>query len=248
MTLYIIGLGLDTNSISLKGLEAVRKSSEVYLESYTSAVDTSGLEDICGKKIMIADRSLVENDSDRIILPARESHVCFLVIGDPLSAMTHTDLILRARGNDVDVEVIGNASVLTAVGITGLQLYKFGKTTSIPFHNADVVTPYNVLADNLSINAHTLFLLDLDPLNGRYLSIKDALAYLLKVEEREGRGILSEDTLCIGCARLGTSGSVIKAGPLSSVSSYDFGSGPFCLIIPSDLHFAEEEFLQQYKS
>lgn len=37
MVLYLIGLGLaDEKDITVKGLEAVRKSSRVYLEAYTS--------------------------------------------------------------------------------------------------------------------------------------------------------------------------------------------------------------------
>ena len=44
--LYIIGIGLsDEKDISVKGLEAVKKCSKVYLESYTSLLQCS-LEDL----------------------------------------------------------------------------------------------------------------------------------------------------------------------------------------------------------
>lgn len=37
MVLYLIGLGLaDEKDITVKGLEAVKKSTRVYLEAYTS--------------------------------------------------------------------------------------------------------------------------------------------------------------------------------------------------------------------
>ena len=39
MALYMIGIGLnDEKDISLKGLEAVKKCTKVYLERYTSIV------------------------------------------------------------------------------------------------------------------------------------------------------------------------------------------------------------------
>ena len=73
---------------------------------------------------------------------AVENDVAFLVVGDVFSATTHVDLALRARKADVKVHLIHNASILTAVGDTGLSLYKFGKTASIPFENKDVEAPY----------------------------------------------------------------------------------------------------------
>ena len=40
--LYIIGLGLgNEQDITLKGVEAVKKSSKVFLEAYTSILGTS---------------------------------------------------------------------------------------------------------------------------------------------------------------------------------------------------------------
>ena len=63
MTLYFIGLGLwDEKDISLKGLEAVKQCDSVYLESYTSKLNckVEDLEQLYGKKIILADRDLVE--------------------------------------------------------------------------------------------------------------------------------------------------------------------------------------------
>lgn len=52
MVLYIIGLGLgDHKDITVKGLEAVKKCKELYLESYTSilGVKKDKLEEFYGK-------------------------------------------------------------------------------------------------------------------------------------------------------------------------------------------------------
>ena len=54
LMLYLIGMGLsDEKDISLKGLEAVKKSDKVYLEYYTSKLSCSkeDLEKFYGRKI-----------------------------------------------------------------------------------------------------------------------------------------------------------------------------------------------------
>lgn len=84
--LYVIGLGLaDEKDISVNGLEAVRKSERVYLEAYTSIllVDIPKLEEFYGRTVTIADRDMVETESEEILARANEVDVCFLVVGDP---------------------------------------------------------------------------------------------------------------------------------------------------------------------
>src|SRR3989338_3598255 len=138
MTLHIIGLGLgNEKDITLKGLESVKKCDLIYLENYTSILNCTinDLESLYGKKIMPANRELVEAEDNEIIRNAKEKNIALLVVGDPFSATTHIDLFLRAKKENIDIKIVNNASILTAVGITGLQLYKFGKTTSIPLNN-----------------------------------------------------------------------------------------------------------------
>ena len=135
MALYFIGIGLnDEKDITVKGVEAVQKCKYVYIEVFSSilAVPLSNLENFLGKKIIPADRELVEQTNE-IVDNATHSDVAFLVIGDPFAATTHIDMMLRARERNVKFEIINNASILTAIGISGLQIYKFGKTTSIAF-------------------------------------------------------------------------------------------------------------------
>ena len=125
MTLYFIGIGLnDEKDISLKGLELVKKSDLVYLESYTSKLNCSieYLEKLYGKQVLLADRKLVEMDAEKTILEqAKTKEVSFLVVGDVFSATTHMDLYLRAKKLAIKTRIVHNASVLTSVGITGLQ-------------------------------------------------------------------------------------------------------------------------------
>lgn len=251
MTLNLIGLGLnDEKDITLKGLELVKKADFVYLENYTSKLncDLSYLEKLYGKKIILADRKLVEMDAEKIILQqAREKEVAFLVAGDVFSATTHMDLYLRAKKLGIKARVVHNASVVSAIGITGLQLYKFGKITSIPLENENVEAPYDVLKSNQKNNLHTLFILDLEPNSNDSLSVNDAIRYLLKVELKRGEKVLTDNTLCIGCAKLGSLDQIIKAGKANDLLKFDFKRGMHCLIVPSkQMHFMEEEALRLY--
>ncbi|MAG08406.1 diphthine synthase [Candidatus Woesearchaeota archaeon] len=243
MTLYIIGLGLNNEKdITLKGLEAVKGSDYVYLENYTSALNCSvkDLEKLYGKKIILADRDLIENKAEQTILKdAKSKNVSLLVIGEPLSATTHIDIMLRAKELKIKVNIINNASILTAAGITGLQLYKFGQITSIPFDNKDIKTPVEVLKKNQKAGLHTLFLLDLNPEKKEFLSINKALEYLV-------RNKVSKETLCIGCAALGSESPEIKAGKIKEVLKAKFKKYPQCLIIPGKLHFMEEDAMEIY--
>lgn len=169
MMLYLIGLGLnDEKDISIKGLEAVKKCEFVYLEYYTSKLNIGikELEKIYKKKIIIADRNLIEN-SDEVIKSSEKYDVALLIIGDVFSATTHINFIIECKKRNIKYEVIHNASILTAIGETGLELYKFGKTTSIPFDNEDVRAPIEAIKSNLKSNLHTLILLDLDTINGK---------------------------------------------------------------------------------
>ena len=137
MSLCIIGIGLnDEKDISLKGLEVIKSSDLVYLENYTSILSCSveRLEQLYGQEIILADREMVESKAeDTILKEAKTKNVAFLVVGDALTATTHVDLLLRAKKAGIETKIIHSSSVLTAVAITGLQLYSFGKTASIPF-------------------------------------------------------------------------------------------------------------------
>ena len=103
MTLNFIGIGLnDEKDISVKGLELVKKADFVYLESYTSKLNCNidYLEKLYGKKIIFADRKLVEMDAEKTILQqAKTREVAFLVVGDVFSATTTTKEEKRMKTN-----------------------------------------------------------------------------------------------------------------------------------------------------
>lgn len=242
MTLNIIGIGLwGEKDITVKGLEIVKKCSKVYLESYTSKLNCSiaDLEKFYGKKIIEADRDLVEKKAEETILKdALDSEVGFLVIGDPMSATTHIDLVQRAKEKGIEVNIVHNASVLTAVGVVGLELYKYGKVTSIPFENEDVKTPVKVYSMNKKNGLHTLFLLDLRPDEEKFMTVKEAADYLIKNN-------VSDDEMCISVGGLGSGKPEIKKSKLKDAR--ELSLYPQSLIIPGKLHFMEEEAIKQFE-
>lgn len=244
--LYLIGIGFQAKDISLRAIEAIRECEEIYLENYTNKLqyNLNELEDIIKKKVNLVGREFVES-SGYLEKNAKSKNIALLVIGDPLSATTHSDIIMRARENKVGVEVIQNISIFNLIAQTGLQLYKFGKTTSItyPQHNFFPTAFYDVIKDNLSINAHTLILLDLRPSEKKFMSIKEAIEIILKAEEMKKYGIFSLETKCIACSKLGTKEQNICYAPAKELKKKDF-LPPCCLIIPAKMHFMEEDYLK----
>ncbi len=253
MALFLIGIGLgDADDITLKGLELLKQADKIYLENYTSVLNcpVAELEKVIGKTIEPANREVIEKKAEATILQAaRDGDCALLVIGDPLVATTHIDLIERARKEGITIKIVHNASIISAIGATGLQVYKFGKTTSIPFAQKDYApeTPYLAIEENQKIGAHTLLLLDLKPEENKFMSVNDAIDYLLKIELKLNRKVFTRDTLCIGCARIGAKDQFIRAGAAKDILKIDFGKPVHCLIVPGKLHFMEEEFLQQFR-
>ncbi len=252
MTLYFIGIGLSNEKdITLKGLEAIKLCDTIYLENYTSLLQCSpaDLEKSYGKRIIIVNRTTAEQEDEKIIKEAEKKNVAFLVIGDPFSATTHAELLRLALEKKVPVKVIHNASILTAIGMTGLQLYKFGKTTSIPFTEdyPNIETPYNVFRENCLLGSHTLFLLDINPEQKKFMTVNEALEILETIETRKKENVMKDNMLVVGCARLGADDFMIKAGALKDLKNIDFGKPPHCLIIPGQLHFIEKEMVKMWK-
>ena len=246
MTLYLIGLGINNEKdISINGLEAVKKCDFIYLENYTSIlnVPVENLEKFYNKKIILADRKLVETNSDEVLSKATQNNVAFLVVGDVFSATTHCDLFLRAKEKNIEIQIIHNTSILTAVGQVGLSLYNYGKTASMPFFEKsfEPETPYDVIKMNQNNKLHTLVLLDIKP--DKLMTINIALKQLLEIEDKRKENVISNEMNVIGCAKLASEDSVIKYGKVSKLLGLEFGSPLHCLIIPGKLHFIEEEML-----
>jgi diphthine methyl ester synthase len=240
---YLIGLGLgNEKDISVKGLEAVKKCDKVFLENYTSRLadfDLDRMKEFYGKEVVLADRDFVEKKCEGKMLEfAKEGNVALLIVGSPLGATTHQDILQRAEKLDVEVEVIDNAGILGAVGVTGLSLYKFGRVTTIPKENENVTSVYDVITENKKMGLHTLVLLDVNSSDGEFemMSAREGLDFLIKC------GLDGEEKVVV-CGGLGGKNEV-KYGKAKNVGVESF---PQCLVVLGELHFLEEEVVKRFE-
>ncbi|MEA1905284.1 MAG: diphthine synthase [Candidatus Hadarchaeota archaeon] len=250
--LIFIGLGLQGKGLSLRGLEGAQSADVIYAELYTSLVpglDLSELERRLGNSIKVLDRETVEQRPGEILERAKTQKVAFLVPGDPMVATTHVDLRLRAAKRGIETRVIHGASIASAaLGLAGLQSYKFGRSATIPFPDNPSETPYRVLAENLERGLHTLLLLDIRADERRALSANDAIKILLDLESRLKKEVFTPQTLAVVVARAGSPDPKVKADHVKRLQKLDFGYPPHVLIVPGKLHFLEAEALRVFAS
>lgn len=247
--LVFVGLGLnDEKGISLRGLEETKTADHIFMELYTSLMPEFSLqrfEALSGKQVKVVSRRELEEENGALILNAAEKgKAVFLVPGDPFIATTHVTLRIEAEKRGVKTRIIHGASIISAIiGLSGLHNYKFGKTVTIPLPENFSETPYKVIAQNKKLGLHTLCLLDLKADEKRFLSINEALALLLEIEQKRKKRIITPNTIAIGVARAGSNAPTLKADFIKNLRKYDFGNPPHSLIFPGELHFMETEAL-----
>jgi|SRR3989344_1228081 len=239
--LYLIGLGLnDEEDLSLKAINIMKKCDEIYCELYTGIWhgDLKKLEKIIEKKVVILERKEVEDDS--LVKSSKTKNIALLIPGDPLTATTHIEFMTEAGKMNKNIEVIHSSSIFTAVAETGLQLYKFGRTASLPYPEEKYKPEsfYDVIEENYKHGLHTLILLD--TAKGG-MSIKDALKILLEIETKKKGNVIKKSKIVV-CSALGGRNKKIKYGNVKDIQKIDFDK-PAVIIIPGKLNFKEEEAL-----
>ena len=250
--LVFVGLGLFSESdMSLRGLEEIKRADFVYAEFYTSLMAGLSLENLekrTGKKVKVVTRRILEEENGEPILrKAEQAKVAFLIPGDPMIATTHIDLRIRAERRGIKTGVVHSASIVSAaVGLSGLQNYRFGRSVTVPFPEESFIseTPYSVIAENKARNLHTLCFLDIRAEEQRYMTIKAALESLSSMEKEKRQRVVTLETLAVGVARAGAKDVTVKAEKVRNLVSLDLGGPPHVLIFPADkLHFMEAEAL-----
>ncbi len=252
--LTFVGLGLyDERSITVEGRDAVAEADRVFAEFYTSKLagaTAEALERYHGIEIELRDRRGVEERPEPILEAAESGNVVFLTAGDTMISTTHVDLRLRADERGIETRIVhGTTAGSAAASLTGLQNYRFGKATTLPFpyaHGGDGV-PKSVLetiAANRERGLHTLVYLDIkvgigptgrDPEHEEYMSA-DYAAKLLADEL---------DAVGVAVARAGGPGPVVSADRLSALADQSFGDPLHLLVVPGDLHVIEHDALSR---
>jgi diphthine synthase len=244
--LTFVGLGLyEERSVTVEGRDAIREADRVFAEFYTSRLLGATLEDLEAyhdAEIEVRDRAGVEQDPEAILRAAEEGEAVFCTAGDTMISTTHVDLRLRAEERGIDTRVVHAPTAESAAsGLTGLQNYRFGKATTLPFeyaHGADGVpaSVTDALDENRERGLHTLVYLDIKAERDEYMTA-DHAADLLAADY--------EDVLAVVVARAGTPNPLVAADRLSALAERDFGDPLHLLVVPGDLHHIEADALRE---
>ncbi|MGE5533815.1 MAG: diphthine synthase, partial [Bacillota bacterium] len=118
--LVFVGLGLnDEQGITLKGLEETKNADSVFMEIYTSRMPDFSLERfeaLCGKKVRLINRQMLEEENGKVILEAaKRGKTVFLVPGDPFIATTHVTLRIDAEKQGIKTSIIHGISIISAI-------------------------------------------------------------------------------------------------------------------------------------
>ena len=173
--------------------------------------------------------------------------------------------MLRARVLQVPTETIPNASIMSAIGATGLQLYNFGQTVSMVFFT-DSWKPssfYDRVAENRSIGLHTLVLLDIKvkemtPENlargrrgvyepPRFMTAATCAAQMLETEVERKEGVYGPESLAVAAGRVGARDQCIRAGTLRQLCDANLGPPLHSLVLLGRrAHDLERDYIREF--
>ena len=263
--LTFVGLGLyDEHSVTLAGRDAIRGADRAFAEFYTgrlAGATVADLEAAHGVDVEVRDRSGVEEDPEAILAAAEAGDAVFLSAGDPMVATTHVDLRLRAAELGIETRVVhGTSAETAAASLSGLQNYRFGKATTLPFpraHGAGAAEPADgertsgegvpdsvleTVVGNRERGLHTLVFLDIKVGTGPSDRGPDHEAFLTA---DSAAGLLSDHLEGVGVAiaRAGGPDPVVAADALPALAERSFGDPLHLLVLPGDLHVVEHDAL-----
>jgi len=244
--LTFVGLGLyDERSVTVEGQAAIRAADDVFAEFYTSRLTGTTIERLEAyheTEIKVLDRAGVEQEPEPILETAASGDAAFLTAGDPMISTTHVDLRLRAFDRGIETRIVhGTTAQAAASSLTGLQNYRFGKSTTLPFPETfGEAVPESVVEtidDNRARGLHTLVFLDIEAEDDRFLRADEGAGQLA--------GVL-EDGLAVAVARAGSANPIVEANRCSVLADRDFGGPLHLLVVAGDLHDLEAEALRAF--
>lgn len=239
---YIIGIGLTTKQITKEGKQAITVCREIYLDNYTNILSSGQIKEIeenINKKITLLNRTELEQKQDFL-----KEDCALLVIGNPFSATTHYSLLEDLKKKKIEYKIIPGISIFNYRGSFGLYEYKFGKTVSIvyPEKNYFPKSFYDLIIDNLKINAHTLCLLDIKVLENRFMSAKEACEILEEIDQEK----ILENKTCVLLSCMGGEFEKIKAFNFKDYKKLKEYPKPQSLVICAELNEFEKVSLNEY--
>jgi diphthine synthase len=248
-------------------MEILRSSDIIYVERFTGFISDEFVDSLSYKlqnssesksriefKIKFIKRWFIE-DGREILEHARKSNVCVLVYGDPLIATTYNELLVRARKLSIEFKVIHSSSgILSLMGESGLQPYKFGKMVTMMDDPMSSITVYNTIYENMCLGLHTLILTEYNNDDGRgnfesnsdpfFLSPSRVIELLLEREKEMKLLNFSVETYGLIASKIGCKNSTFNSGKIKSLLGLEYRGGPNSVIIPGRLHFTEVDSIK----
>jgi diphthine synthase len=248
--LYLIGLGLKPEQLTLEALSTIKKCDSAFIEIYTSQYAegfVNQLKDLTGKNFLELNRTGVEEHFESALLSANKNDVALLVFGNPLTATTHIQLLLDAKEKGIKYKVIPGISITNMIAESGVDEYKFGRTVTICFHEANFEPEsfYDQIKENQKIGLHTLCLLDIkkDQTPQRMMNSKEAIDVLEKIAKKRGEKNKWDYVALIG---MGSGKQKIICGKDEITNAKETASVyPQSIIIPGKLNDKEKESLEK---
>jgi len=251
--LTFVGLGLyDEDSITREGAAAIADADAVFAEEYTSTLIGATIEDLEDShdvSIERRHRAGVEQEPEPILRAAEDGDAVFCTAGDTMIATTHVDLRLRAAERGIETRVVhGVTAQAAASSLTGLQNYRFGPSTTLPFpefHGADGLpaSVTNTIEENRERGLHTLVFLDIKAAEDRYMTADRAASLLA---DSDGDTDDYGDQLGVVVARAGSPEPVVAADTIAALADRSFGDPLHLLVIPGDPHALEADALEAF--
>jgi len=248
--LALVGLGVNgISSINLRGIDFLNKSDVIYLDGYTTPFSSNFVKALSlqiGKEVIVLERERLEDRTEEVLSQAKLRNVSLAVLGDPLLATTHMNLVVEAKKRGIPFTVIHNTSIVSILtSCCGLHPYKFGRIATIVHESGTPATSvYFTLYDNLIKGTHTIFLLEFDTKSGKGVLPNFAFKILKNAENVYKLAAFSEDTFLIIACRIEKDDQKFYIGTVSDLEGIDFGEPPYSIVIPSKLHFTEEESIR----
>ena len=153
---------------------------------------------------------------------------------------------------------------MSAVGVTGLQLYNFGQTVSMVFFT-ETWKPssfYDRIEENRRIGLHTLVLLDIKVKEQslenlargrkifeppRYMTVAQCARQMLETEDERSQAVYGPESMAVAIARVGAEDQKIACGTLQQLCEVDMGPPLHSLIlIGSRVHELERDFIREF--
>ncbi len=249
--LLLVGLGLEPGDVSLKALEKLKHVDTIMLDVHTNRVTEEQilfLEKKLGKRPVLLERADLEENVRETIKEAKEKDIAILTMGDPLIATTHHIIIDEAFKLGISIKVFHAPSIFSAaIGASGLDIYRFGPTTTIPFwtEHYKPISFIDVIAKNLKNDEHTLVLLDYNYKENKAMDLKTALSILSEAEKTKPT-IGKRNILILGNVGTESETTCYVSFAKASALAGKFEGKLLSIIVPANPNFAEEESLKKF--